>query len=61
MFLSAMKMCINIVCALLLTGHHDWSVSSVAVPKCNPVSITLPKSSLDASLVMSFTFSDVSK
>ena len=57
-FLLGMTMGVNIVCTLLLTGKHDWSISSVAKCKIKScyapcaVSITLPILSCDASVVI---------
>ena len=67
MFLSDMKMGVNIVFTLLFAGKYDWSINLVVKCKTKSckaicaVSVTLPISSRDASLVTSLTFNDVSK
>ena len=67
MFLSGIKMGVNIVCTLLLPGTHDWSFSFVAICKINSclalyaISVTLPLSSRGSRSVASLTLYDVSK
>ena len=54
MFVSVIKMGVNIVCTLILTGKHDWVISLVA--KCEikycydscTISVILPLSSRGA-------------
>ena len=67
MFLSDIKMGANVVCTLLLTGKHNWSISQVAnfkIKSCLApcaISLTLPLSSCGARSVTSLTLYDVSK
>ena len=67
MFLSGIKMGVNIVCTLLLPGKHPWSISYVAICKINSclapcaISVTLPFLSRGARSVTSLTLYDVSK
>ena len=65
MFVSGIKMDVNIVCTFLLTRNYDWSISYVAKSKVKsclaPFSVTLPLPSRGARSVTSFTLYDVSK
>ena len=67
MCLSGMKMDVNIVCTLLLTGKHDWSIGYVANCKRKScyapciVSVMLMILACNAHLETSLPFSDVNK
>ena len=67
MFLSGIKMGVNIVCTSLLAGKHDWSINYVAKYKTKSclapcaISVTLPLSSRGARSATSLTLYDVSK
>ena len=34
MCLLGMKICINVVCTLLMTSKHDWSIFFMLLPSC---------------------------